>query len=191
MNAGARGKRPPVGPEGLRRRARAAFGASLALMFGATAALGGEVTGVTFASTPTDEYYNAGEMIRIDVDFDENVTITGAPTFSLTVGRRARTMAYDADASDADTLRFNYSVVDGDVDDDGVSYGSDALRGGRIESGSPPAVSGPDRHGNRPGPRAPRRCQQAEGRRCSIDLQPRSGSGLRHRGRGGGHGHVR
>ena len=140
MNAGARGKRPSVGPEGLRRRARAAFGASLALMFGATAALGGEVTGVTFASTPTDEYYNAGEMIRIDVDFDENVTITGAPTFSLTVGRRARTMAYDADASDADTLRFNYSVVDGDVDDDGVSYGSDALRGGRIESGSPPAV---------------------------------------------------
>ena len=140
MNAGARGKRPPVGPEGLRRRARAAFGASLALMFGATAALGGEVTGVTFASTPTDEYYNAGEMIRIDVDFDENVTITGAPTFSLTVGRRARTMAYDADASDADTLRFNYSVVDGDVDDDGVSYGSDALRGGRIESGSPPAA---------------------------------------------------
>ena len=109
-------------------------------MFGATAALGVEVTGVTFASTPTDEYYNAGEMIRIDVDFDENVTITGAPTFSLTVGRRARTMAYDADASDADTLRFNYSVVDGDVDDDGVSYGSDALRAGRIESGSPPAA---------------------------------------------------
>ena len=152
MNAGAWGKRPPVGPEGLRRRAfrfrtsrkaraaRAAFGASLALMFGATAALGGEVTGVTFASTPTDEYYNAGEMILIDVDFDENVTITGAPTFSLTVGRTARTMAYDADASDADTLRFNYSVVDGDVDDDGVSYGSDALRGGRIESGSPPAA---------------------------------------------------
>ena len=148
-SAGARGKRPPVGPEGLRRRAfpcrtsrkaRAAFGASLALMFGATAALGGEVTGVTFASTPTDEYYNAGEMIRIDVDFDENVTITGAPTFSLTVGRRARTMAYDAHASDADTLRFNYSVVDGDVDDDGVSYGSDALMGGRIESGSTPAA---------------------------------------------------
>ena len=148
-SAGARGKRPPVGPEGLRRRAfpcrtspkaRAAFGASLALMFGATAASGGEVTGVTFASTPTDTYYNAGEMIRIDVDFNENVTITGAPTFSLTVGRRARTMAYDADASDADTLRFNYSVVDGDVDDDGVSYGSDALRAGRIESGSPPAA---------------------------------------------------
>ena len=148
-SAGARGKRPPVGPESLRRRAfpcrtspkaRAAFGASLALMFGATAALGAEVTDVTFASTPTDTYYNAGEMIRIDVDFDENVTITGAPTFSLTVGRRARTMAYDADASDADTLRFNYSVVDGDVDDDGVSYGSDALRAGRIESGSPPAA---------------------------------------------------
>ena len=149
MNVGAWGKRPPVGPEGLRRRAfpcrtsrkaRAAFGASLALMFGATAALGGEVTGVTFASTPTDEYYNAEEMIRIDVDFNENVTITGAPTFSLTVGRAARTMAYDAHASDADTLSFNYSVVAGDVDDDGVSYGSDALRGGRIESGSPPAA---------------------------------------------------
>ena len=152
MNAGARGKRPPVGPEGLRRRAfrfrtsrkaraaRAAFGASLALMFGATAAVAGEVTRVDFVGSPSSGYYKAGEEIGIEVTFDEPVTVTGAPTFTLTVGRRARNMAYDTQASSGATLSFNYSVVAGDVDDDGVSYGSDALMGGRIESGSPPAA---------------------------------------------------
>ena len=146
-SVGARGKRPPVGPEGLRprafpcrtsRKARAAFGASLALLFGATVALGGEHTEVGFVGGPSSGYYNAGEEIGIEVTFDETVTVTGAPTFTLTVGPRARNMAYDTAASSGTTLRFNYSVVDGDVDADGVSYGSDALRGGRIESGNPP-----------------------------------------------------
>ena len=145
-SAGARGKRPPVGPEGLRRRAfpcrtsrkaRAAFGASLALIFGATAALGAEAD---FVYDRSGGYYTEGDVIGITVTFDDTVTVTGAPTFTLTVGPRARNMAYDTAASSGTTLRFNYSVVDGDVDDDGVSYGSDALTGGRIESGNPPVA---------------------------------------------------
>ena len=71
-SAGARGKRPPVGPEGLRRRAfpcrtsrkaraaRAAFGASLALMFGATAAVAGEVTDVAFVGVPSRRVLQRG-----------------------------------------------------------------------------------------------------------------------------------
>ncbi len=146
-SADARRRWPSISPEGFRWRAfrfrtsGAAFGASLALMFGATAAVAGEVTSVVFNSTPTADYYNAGEMIRIDVNFDEVVTVTGSPTFSLTVGRNARVMAYDVDASAASRLRFTYRVVDGDMDADGVSYGSDALGDdGRIESGNPAAA---------------------------------------------------
>ena len=119
---------------------RVAFGASLALTFGATAAVAGEVTSVGFVGSPSGDYYNAEEEIGIEVTFDEMVTVTGAPTFTLTVGRSARNMTYDTQASSGVTLRFNYSVVDGDVDADGVSYGSDALRGGRIESGDPPVA---------------------------------------------------
>ncbi len=149
MNVGDRKQRSPVGTEVIRRRtlrcqssrkARVALGASLALMFGATATLGGEVEDVAFVGTPTGGYYNAGEAIGLEVAFTEPVTVTGAPTFTLTVGRLQRNMVYDAQASSADTLRFNYTVVDGDMDDDGVSYGANALRGGRIESGSPPSA---------------------------------------------------
>ncbi len=149
MNVGDRKQRSPAGTEVIRRRAlrcqssrkaRVALGASLALMFGATATLGGEVEDVAFVGTPTGGYYNAGEAIGLEVAFTEPVTVTGAPTFTLTVGRLQRNMVYDAQASSADTLRFNYTVVDGDMDDDGVSYGANALRGGRIESGSPPSA---------------------------------------------------
>ena len=90
MNAGARRKRSPVGPDGLRqpafrcrtsRAARVAFGFSLALAFGSTAALGGEVTDVRIESTPTEGYYNAemegakAEKIVIAVEFNEAVTV--------------------------------------------------------------------------------------------------------------------
>ncbi|MDE0224153.1 MAG: hypothetical protein OXP28_03350, partial [Gammaproteobacteria bacterium] len=113
----------------------------MAFTFGATVVVGGEVTGVGFAgSAPSDGYYNEGEEIGIEVRFDEAVTVTGAPTFRLTVGRTVRNMAYDAADSSGMTLRFNYSVRDGDADADGVSYGSDAIRGGRIVSGTPPAT---------------------------------------------------
>ncbi|MDE0453574.1 MAG: hypothetical protein OXI90_17640 [Gammaproteobacteria bacterium] len=91
-------------------------------------------------STPSGGYYNADEVISIEVDFSEEVMVTGTPTFSLTVGRRTRTMVYDADDSDADTLRFNYSVVDGDVDHDGVSYGPNALKGQIVSATRPAGV---------------------------------------------------
>ena len=108
---------------------------ALAAVFGA-AAWAGEVTGVTFASSPTGAY-TAGQEIRVDVAFDEDVTVTGTPTFALIVGRTQRSMAHDADGSGASTLRFVYEVRAGDLDEDGVSYGANALRGGRIVSGDP------------------------------------------------------
>ena len=111
--------------------------------------------------SPSGDYYNAEEDDRYrGRRLTRMVTVTGAPTFTLTVGRSARNydLRYPSQRCGV-TLRFNYSVVDGDVDADGVSYGSDALRGGRIESGRSSRRSGPDRHGNRPGPRPPRRCE--------------------------------
>ncbi len=110
--------------------------AALAVLCGAVASAG-EVTGVTFASTPTGDAYTAEDEIEVDVTFDEDVTVTGTPTFTLTVGRVQRPMTHDPDNSDTDTLRFVYEVREGDLDDDGVSYGANALRGGRIVSGNP------------------------------------------------------
>lgn len=133
--AGRRRRRGPLGFGSLRHRVARCVLAALALLSG-TAAAAGEVTGVTFRSTPTGAYA-ADQEIRLDVAFDEAVTVTGTPTFTLLVGRQQRRMTYDADNSATAALRFVYEVRTGDLDEDGVSYRANALQGGRIVSGNP------------------------------------------------------
>ena len=81
------------------------------------------------------------EDIEITVEFDEEVTVTGAPTFTLIVGRANRVMRYDREAEVAsDQMLFRYTVQAGDLDADGVGWAADPLRGGSIVSGDPAAV---------------------------------------------------
>ena len=83
---------------------------------------------VSISSTPADRArgYNAGETIRIRVDFGEPVTVRGLPYLLLDVGGGPRPAIY-ASGSGTRYLVFSYRVVRADVDDDGVSLCSSRL----------------------------------------------------------------
>ena len=82
-----------------------------------------------------DAVYAAGDDIEVEVEFSDEVHVTGEPVLALSIGANTRQAAFAA-GSGTDTLLFRYTVVDGDEDDDGISIAADALAGGRIESGS-------------------------------------------------------
>ena len=76
--------------------------------------------------------YVAGESIDVAVTFDRVVHVTGDPVVTLSVGGQSRQAAL-VSGSGTESLVFRYVVQPGDVDDDGVSVGGDALTGGVIE----------------------------------------------------------
>ena len=79
--------------------------------------------------------YAIGDEIEVTVTFSEDVFVTGTPQLTLRVGDQDRTADYDSVADEA--LLFQYRVVPGDVDTNGVSIAADSLslNGGTIEDG--------------------------------------------------------
>ena len=102
----------------------------------------GDTTGpavetVSITSNPgSDATYAAGETIQATVTFDETVVVTGRPRLTLKVGGRDRTADYQSVTGGA--VRFEYQVVAGDSDPDGVSIEANRLSrgGGTIRDGS-------------------------------------------------------
>ena len=91
------------------------------------------MTSVRIASDPqTGSTYAEGEDIRVEVVFEKEVHVTGEPLLILSIGANSRT-AVVVSGSGTDTLTFQYTVQEGDLDDDGISIASDALRQGTIE----------------------------------------------------------
>ena len=91
------------------------------------------VTAVRIASDPqTGSTYAEGEDIRVEVVFEKEVHVTGEPLLILSIGANSR-IAVVVSGSGTDTLTFQYTVQEGDLDDDGISIASDALREGTIE----------------------------------------------------------
>ena len=71
-----------------------------------------------------------GEVIRVEVDFDEAVEVsatTDGPSLTLTIGATMRTAAYAPSLSQATTLVFVYELQVGDADENGISIEDDAL----------------------------------------------------------------
>ena len=92
--------------------------------------------GVSITSSPQSATtYGAGERIRVSVDFDENVTVTGRPRLAITMGTQTRYAEF-AGVTSNDTLRFTYTVPTTDADSDGISIAAGALslNGGTIIS---------------------------------------------------------
>ncbi len=89
------------------------------------------VTDVAITSTGP---YISGSTIRVTVTFDEAVTVVGIPQITLMVGANARMADYTSGTSSTE-LVFDYSVIDGDTDEDGVSIDANALdvNGGTIQ----------------------------------------------------------
>ena len=83
------------------------------------------------SSAPSSDAYRIGEVIELRVTFDDNVWASADPTLAVRVGDASREATL-AGGSGTATLVFRYTVQEGDLDEDGISVATDALRGGTI-----------------------------------------------------------
>ena len=146
---------------GRRPRARCPFPLPRALV--AVAALAAlpavaAVQSAAIVSDPgADSTYARGDAIEVAVSFEEVVHVDHADppspglTFRLQVGATVRSMPF-AEGSGSRRLLFRYRVPAGDLDTDGISFGTDAITGGTLTDGrgAPvdhvlPAAQGHDR----------------------------------------------
>ena len=79
------------------------------------------VTGVEAVSPPSSGSYFTGDTITLAVTFSEEVAVTGAPTFPLSIGSDTRQAQYQSAASTATRLVFSHVVTDDDDDNKGIS----------------------------------------------------------------------
>ena len=79
------------------------------------------------------EPYKKNETIKVFANFDYAVEVTGTPQIAIDIGGTTRYANY-REGSGRDALTFAYTVVPGDVDDDGISIPENAIRlnGGTI-----------------------------------------------------------
>ena len=93
------------------------------------------ISTVAMTSTPSNDYciYKEGEKVQATVTFSENVTVTGTPQLTLTIGAADRSANW-LSGSGTENLVFEYTVANGDVDTDGVSIAENqlSLNGGTI-----------------------------------------------------------
>ena len=77
--------------------------------------------------------YERGETVEVLVEFDKEVTVTGSPQVALTIGAETRHAISDGWGS-SPALLFEYTVREGDRDEDGISIAANALvlNGGTI-----------------------------------------------------------
>ena len=92
---------------------------------------------LSVTSPKIDGHYKAGELIPVEVNFDELVVVTGSPTLQLETGTTDRLATYQS-GSGSTKLTFLYTVVSGDVspDLDYTSASGLALNGGTIRDGA-------------------------------------------------------
>ena len=110
-----------------------ADGDEAALRFSITVIDPPVVNRIRIVSKPlAGDTYRYGERIEAEVVFSEPVTLTGSLTLGLAIGQTVRVLP-SVRASGA-TIRFGYTVVGIDRDQDGVSVAADALAlaGGRL-----------------------------------------------------------
>ena len=97
----------------------------------------------------SDNTYGTGEMIQFTVTFDQDVTVVGTPEFEFCLGTTstvscdmgssppARRRAALSSGSGTTALVFSYTVVAGDMDDNGIWIGDQSrtikLEGGTIQ----------------------------------------------------------
>ena len=81
---------------------------------------------LSVTSSTADGTYNIGDVVAVNVKFDEVVTVTGTPQLTLETGDVDRAVDY-VSGGGSDTLLFNYTVQSGDVSNDLDYTSSSAL----------------------------------------------------------------
>ncbi|MFC3151271.1 hypothetical protein ACFOEK_09565 [Litoribrevibacter euphylliae] len=83
----------------------------------------GQVPSVTSVSVPSNATYALGDTLSFTVNFDENVDVTGTPELGITLGTSAETANY-VSGTGTSALVFEYTLVSGDLDENGIAVGS-------------------------------------------------------------------
>ena len=102
------------------------------------------------AVAPADGNYETGDSIILTVNASEAVEVIGSPYVVLTIGSTARNAVYDAATSTTTALKFNYLVVEGDLDTNGIAVATNITLGatGKVNDtiigGGGVAVTGDD-----------------------------------------------
>ena len=103
--------------------------------------------GSSITSTATSNYYTADDTIQVTLTFSENVTVDttgGKPSVTVVVGTSDKTAEY-ASGTGTKKLVFEYTVVAGDEDTDGVSVKQNTftLNGGTVKdaAGNPTTMT--------------------------------------------------
>jgi len=87
---------------------------------------------VTSVTVPGNGTYIIAGQLNFTVNFDENVTVTGTPSFPVTIGSNTVQATY-VSGTGSNALLFRYTVQGGDSDNDGIAVGSAiALNGGTL-----------------------------------------------------------
>ena len=112
---------------------------------------------------PTGDTYVRGERVRVWVEFDRGVTVTGRPLVALTIGSQTRQAIYSGHSTftvpgavgtfvDEHVLSFDYLVQSTDRDEDGISIPANALalNSGTISHAAAPKVDADLAHNSVP-----------------------------------------
>ncbi|MCF6406970.1 Ig-like domain-containing protein [Chitinophaga filiformis] len=89
---------------------------------------------VTSVAVPANKYYRAGETLNFTVNFSENIilnTAGGTPSLRLTIGAIPVEATYTG-TSGSNALTFSYTVVNGDMDMDGITVNALTLNGATL-----------------------------------------------------------
>ncbi|MCW3462510.1 Ig-like domain-containing protein [Chitinophaga nivalis] len=87
---------------------------------------------VTAVHVPANGYYNVTRPLNFSVEFSEPVTVSGTPSFEITVGNVVVNALYNG-GSGTNSLSFSYAVQPGDMDLNGIELSALlSLNGGSI-----------------------------------------------------------
>jgi hypothetical protein len=89
---------------------------------------------VTSVNVPSNGTYIIGQNLDFTVNWDIPVTVTGTPQVPLTIGASAKNASY-VSGNGTKALLFRYTVVSGDLDNNGIAVGASiSLNGGTIKN---------------------------------------------------------
>ncbi|PUZ25346.1 hypothetical protein DCC81_13670 [Chitinophaga parva] len=87
---------------------------------------------ITQVNVPADNTYHSGDVLSFSVTFNKGVYVTGTPSLDIIIGAKTA-QATLVSGSGTGVLTFNYTVVDGDYDMDGIALTTSLnLNGGTI-----------------------------------------------------------
>ncbi|NVJ46376.1 MAG: Ig-like domain-containing protein, partial [Cytophagia bacterium] len=91
---------------------------------------------ITSVTVPADGTYKIGDKLEFTATFSLPITIAGVPIIPLTIGAEVKAAMLTGSVSNGSTATFSYTVVEGDLDIDGIALGTNIdLNGGTIVDG--------------------------------------------------------